>query len=156
MQIEHEKEHNFTETVNQIAIDIEKKIENGFTELIKMGKRRILFTRVNPRKRTIQIKYIFNEHKDNSFFELKSLGIKKEDLYNKNLKIKFFIVYHFVLKLNKEEKEKGVYHLYNNSAKVYFNIGHVGSVKKIHEDEDFIRKKLYKIFLNGFIPLKNT
>ena len=157
IQIKHEEDHNFTKNIEQVMHHIEEKIEEPNIELIKMGRKRILFTRVNPRKRNIQIKYIFDEYKGNDFFELKYLGIKKNELFNKNLKIKFFVVYNFVLKLNKEDKNKSknFFDLYNNSAKIYFNIGVVGNLKKkdrdkIHKDEDFIRQRFYQIFLNQF------
>ncbi|RUM70147.1 MAG: hypothetical protein DSZ07_03070 [Sulfurovum sp.] len=153
IQIMHEQDHNFTKKIDQIISYIENNIDDSFKEILDIGRRRILFTRINPRKRTIQIKYIFDENHDNNFFELSSLKIKKKELNNKNLKIKFFIVYHFVLKLNKESNGVDFFDLYNNSAKVYFNIGTVGRLKqknKIKEDEDIIRQKFYKIFLEKF------
>ena len=151
--IEHEEDHNFTKKIDKVIKHIEKNIDPSYMELLTIGRRRILFTRVNPRKRAIKIKYIFDEHKDKEFLELNSLKINKKELYNKNLKIKFFVVYNFILKLNKQEKGKEYFDIYNNSAKVYFNIGTVGSLKKkdkISEDENLIRQKFYQIFLEKF------
>jgi len=153
IQIMHEQDHNFTKKIDQIISYIENNIDESFKEILDIGRRRILFTRINPRKRKIQIKYIFDENHGNNFFELSSLKIKKKELNNKNLKIKFFIVYHFILKLNKESEGVDFFDLYNNSAKVYFNIGTVGRLKqknKIKKDEDIIRQQFYKIFLENF------
>jgi len=151
--IEHEKDHDFTKKIKKVIGHIEQNIPEEYRNILQTGRRRILFTRANPRKRAIKIKYIFDEDGENEFFELKILDIKKRELHNKNLKIKFFVVYNFVLKLKKAEKEKEFFDIYNNSAKVYFNIGIVGSSKKkkqVEQDEDVIRRKFYYIFLKNF------
>jgi len=151
--IEHEKDHDFTKKINTVIKHIEDNIPEEYRYILQKGRRRILFTRANPRKRAIKIKYIFDEDGENEFFELRILNIKKRELHNKNLKIKFFIVYNFVLKLKKAENDKEFFDIYNNSAKVYFNIGVVGSLKKkktIEKDEDLIRQRFYYIFLKKF------
>jgi hypothetical protein len=143
--IGRDKNHNFTENVGEFIKKTEEKINNSF---LKKGKRRVYLTRLNPRNRKIKIKYVFNEDGDNDFMDLSILGMKG----NRNIKIKFFVVYSFVLKLHKKMDDKDFFNVHNNSIKVFFNIGTVGKMKqdKLDNIEDEIRKKLYKIFIEEF------
>ncbi|MEA2029116.1 MAG: hypothetical protein U9N49_09085 [Campylobacterota bacterium] len=146
--IEQNKEDAFTDRLDKVLDFIEDKIAQSHRTIIQKGRRRVLFTKVNPRKRSIQVKYIFDKDQENDHFDLDILGIE-----NKKLKIKFFVVYSFVLELNKETDTQEIYDLYNNSAKVYFNIGYMDALNKdtLKEDETQLRKKFHSIFLEQFI-----
>jgi hypothetical protein len=151
--VEHEKNHNFTENVLSFIKKIENRILNEDKNFLQKGKRRVLLTRLNPRNRKIKIKYIFDrdERKGRDFFDLNVLDIKR-DRYNRNIKVKFFVVYSFVLRLNRKDTNEEIFNVHNNSIKVFFNIGTIGNIKneRLYELEDKIRRKLYHIFIEEF------
>ena len=143
IQIPHESDHDFTKKIDTILSRIERTINNVI--LLKKGKRRILFTRANSQKRVINIKYIFDkniQNQNNNFLDLRDLNIN-----NKHTKIKFFVVYSFILK--EDENDINKFSVYNNFAKVFYNLG---STKYNHsiDDESEIRQRLYEIFLKEF------
>ena len=144
IEIPHEDDHDFTKKINSILKNIENNINDE--ELLQKAKKRILFTRVNPKKRVIQIKYIFKEDIHDDFLDLRDLNIN-----DKYTKIKFFVVYSFILKQeNKEKNNNSVkFSVYNNFAKVFYNLGS-SKHYQFFEDESEIRQRLYEIFLKEF------
>jgi|GEM_PF-2981673 len=151
INIVQKENEEFTTKVDNILSEIQKKVSGDNNSIIKQGKRRVLFTKVNPRKRTLQIKYSFYKNRDKDYFNLNDM-LKICD--NKNLVIKFFVVYNFTLELIKiTEQNDEVYNLHNNSAKVYFNIGYADELdnETIKTCETALREKLHAIFLKEFI-----
>ena len=146
IEVPHEDDHDFTKKINTILESIEKNIND--VTLLKKARKRILFTRVNPKKRVIQIKYIFEENRKNKnkdFLDLRDININ-----DKHTKIKFFVVYSFILKQENREKNNSIkFCVYNNFVKVFYNLGSTKHYQSV-DDESEIRKRLYEIFLKEF------